>query len=258
MQVSSRSIPRAKKVAALLAHGGRGLTPRVTPDIRLFLPVALHRHYWTGVHPDADLLSFLASELRPGNTFFDVGANIGLYSITLAKQFFNGIRVVGFEPCDSTVGWLRRMIDLNGAKGVEVVPLALSRRARDLTLSAYGDGRNNFVVDHSEASIPTQSVHAVALDEYCATHQIFPDALKIDVEGHELDVIKGGTETLRRFRPALVIECHCASWPSSDYATELTETLRHCGYSVLCDRTRQPIKLREAKETVHLLAPRAA
>jgi hypothetical protein len=137
-----------------------------------------------------------------------------------------------------------------------VETIALSESAGNLTLSSYRNGLNNFWVKSDDGRHPTVSVPKVALDDWCGDdpHRI-PAALKIDVEGHELAVLKGARRTLRSHRPALVMECHAGSWDELDVSrSELEAEVRAVGYRRLCDRNGRPVDFLGARDTFHLLA----
>jgi hypothetical protein len=79
-------------------------------------------------------------------------------------------------------------------------------------------------------------------------------AIKIDVEGQELEVLEGAIETLRRWKPRLVIECHCASWDELNVDRHrFAELIDSFGYRQVADPDGQPVDFKEARRTVHLL-----
>jgi FkbM family methyltransferase len=245
----------AAKVRAALEGRLQYLPLQAVPGTRIRIPLNAHRAYWSGPMPDADLVAFLAGSLpREGGVFLDIGANIGTYSAAVAAASRGHVRGAAFEPVPTTHALLNRTLALNGLSGFRAEIVALSSKQERLHFTAYGGGGNNFIV--SEGDDRGQIVaHSTTLDAWVEAHPgLAPDAVKIDVEGHELEVLKGGRTVLARFRPALVIECHCASWEAQHVsATEVVELLRGCGYPEPVDRRGAPVDLTRCTQTVHIL-----
>jgi len=246
---------RLKKGVAIIKGRGRSLSVQMLPDITIQLPLSAHRHYWQGVHDDGPLLNFLAQALPQNGVYFDIGANIGIYGAALWASKLGQIKVVAFEPIAATLAVLKEVMALNQVDA-QIEPVALSNDSGVLTLSAYENGANNFWVKDAEShQIPTTSVPKMTLDEWCSRHPvIIPHAIKIDVEGHELDVLKGAQQTLRTHKPALVIECHCASWEELEVSRqEFIDVINSLGYRQITDRKGEVINLLTYPSTIHLL-----
>ena len=149
----------------------------------------------------------LAARLPAGGVLVDVGANVGLHSIQLAR-LVEGLRVLAFEPVGDTYSLLGRNIEKNGV-GAQITPrrVAVSDRRGTLRLTKryqYG----NFVVPDGATVAPNvaEEVESVPLDDLVDELTDRVDAIKCDVEGAELSVLKGATKTLERFRPTILIE----------------------------------------------------
>ncbi len=145
--------------------------------------------------------------LTPGSTMFDIGANIGWYSIRFAKQI-EGLKVFSFEPAPATFAYLTKNIALNAADGVTPVQLALSDKKAKQNLFFS----QNMAVNASLANInpvadtaPVE-VEVTTLDSFVAKHKPVIDFIKCDVEGAEFLVFKGAQDTLRNQKPAIACE----------------------------------------------------
>jgi FkbM family methyltransferase len=147
-------------------------------------------------------LSLVLAMVHRGDHVADIGANHGLYTHALAKR---GAVVEAFEPQPECVAVLQAYASRRRLRNVRVHPVALS--------SASGIGALH--VPRGSASSPSASLRAahdtdVALEVALAPLDSFEFSdlrfLKIDVEGAELDVLRGATETLRRSRPLLFVE----------------------------------------------------
>lgn len=154
---------------------------------------------------------WLKTRVRPDWVFFDVGANFGYYSMIVSAATQGRARVYAFEPLASSFHLLSRNKTLNGFDRVVPVKLALSDRAGEVDffvppLSCSGVGR----IVEGKVDDPNGYVdkaQATTLDEFVERHEVRRmDFLKVDVEGAELRVLRGGADSLRRFRPTLMIE----------------------------------------------------
>jgi FkbM family methyltransferase len=180
-----------------------------------------------------------SSALRPGATVFDCGAHHGVVAAMLAREVDDGV-VVAVEAAPHNAGVARQILDRNGLDRVEVVEAAVADRPGQLRFS----GQLNGSVDHSAST----RVDAVTIDELARRFGT-PDVVFIDVEGFELHVLDGASETLRH-RPDLAIEVHvgCGLEDHGGSADELAERVRALGYTVLAHDENQfatPAPLRE-------------
>ena len=145
----------------------------------------------------------LAGLLAPGDVCFDVGANVGFYTLLAARIVGPEGRVVAFEPHPENVAALERNVQANGLSNVVVVPKAVSAASGEARLA--GGDRATAHLDADRG----RPVETVSLDEFVAAWPaLAPAVVKIDVEGHELEVLEGARRTLEAGRPALVCEQH--------------------------------------------------
>ena len=156
--------------------------------------------------------------LRPGMTAFDVGANIGLYTLLFSRQVGADGLVHAFEPDGENLRRLRTNIALNEIENVCVVPAAVFARPGTVTLNVFPASLNAwhslgrptlpdpFHPGRTTAPIAERLVEATTLDEHCDRHAVDRiDLLKIDVEGAELDVIRGGAALLDAQRVGVIL-----------------------------------------------------
>jgi FkbM family methyltransferase len=142
--------------------------------------------------------------LRSGDTFLDVGANVAPYS--LLSTLVPDVRAVAFEPGSLARGRARANIDLNGVGDrIELVPLAVAENEGRVRLTADRWATNALVDGDYDGAV--EEVESVSLDRFDARAGLGRVALvKIDVEGHELAVLRGAAGLLARHRPALMVE----------------------------------------------------
>lgn len=163
-----------------------------------------HRH-------EPDIWLRLMNAIKPGDRIADVGACVGVYSLSFAKRVGNSGQVVAFEPDPENFRLLLRHIKLNDfEQRVLTVSKALSSQANECLLFSACQGPNSRVTQDTQSSI---SVQSTTLDSWFGTDGI--DILKIDVEGFEQEVLTGAYNVLRhKNKPRLIyIELHPFLWP---------------------------------------------
>jgi FkbM family methyltransferase len=136
--------------------------------------------------------SFITGRVPPGGTYVDVGANVGVLACAVAAQDPR-TRVIAFEPHPRTFRLLERNVRLNGFENVSLHNLGLGSEPSTLYMSDRRSDDMNFI---SDAGVP---VRVATLDDLLADVERI-DLLKIDVEGYELEVLRGGSRTIARTR----------------------------------------------------------
>ncbi len=183
---------------ATLCPGGQLL--EVIPGDAIGKPIAFFGCYEFAVS------ALLRAYLLPGDVLYDVGANIGYFTVIAASRVGASGRVVAFEPSDEIANRLERNVELNNLSNVEVRREAASRERRMVTLVAPPEESHNSGLARVElsGSAPGALVRAVRLD---GIELPTPALIKVDVEGHELDVFAGAQGLLRSSEPpALIFE----------------------------------------------------
>ena len=142
-----------------------------------------------------------------GKVFFDVGAHIGLYTLPASKI---AKKIVAFEPSLFNLAKLRHHLVLNNVtNNVVVVPMAVSNvnGTLDFFESSNGSHPKNSLLMGPELGVK-RSVEATTLDSYCEKNALYPDVLKIDVEGAEFYVLEGAKKLLSTKRPIIYLSLH--------------------------------------------------
>jgi FkbM family methyltransferase len=166
---------------------------------------AYERHmFFHGTYEPATLALF-DKLIKPGDSVIDVGANIGLMTMKAATLVGSTGHVIAFEPNPEVFRRLEGNVELNRLTCVSLRRCALGSSPGELTL--YDRPEANI---GSASLVPTDAGQSVGkveirrLDD--SIGDIAPSLIKIDVEGFEGEVIAGAMDTLRRFRPAIVME----------------------------------------------------
>lgn len=137
----------------------------------------------------------------------DIGANMGWYSINIAKTFPD-CHVYAFEPIPRTFDFLERNVQLNNINNINIYPFGLSNERKDLTFYYYSEGSGNAssanLSERADADLIT--CHVERLDDVVDSLKLRVDFIKCDVEGAELFAFQGGLETLKRDKPIVFTE----------------------------------------------------
>lgn len=171
---------------------------------RSYVPRLLEDSGVRGYEPET-MAAFLASiSLLEAREAFDVGANVGIFSLIAAAT--TTARVTGFEPTPQLAATYRSVALVNGL-GCEVEELALGAATGTATLYISGktDSSNSLVAGF-RAAVGTVDVPLERLDDYVARSGRRPAVMKVDTETTEPAVLEGGLETLRTVRPWIICE----------------------------------------------------
>jgi FkbM family methyltransferase len=145
--------------------------------------------------------------LQPGETFIDVGANVGMHTLAAASAINGQGRIVAFEPHPTTHALLRKSLLLNGfAALAETHQAAASNRSGRLPLhlGTTSGHHSLYALEGEKPAAATVEVPLVRLDDVIESN-LPVDLIKIDVEGAELDVLEGAAATLGRNPDVAVI-----------------------------------------------------
>lgn len=184
-------------------------------------------------------MTVLDQRIRPGMTVLDVGANVGYMTLFMAARVGDAGRVHSFEPNPTVARRLAENLALNPAlRGrITVHDFALGATSRETEFYAPVDGHEGVGGLRDTERAPLDRVIRVpvrTLDEFAAAYGIRRlDFIKMDVEGGEWDVLKGGAGVLARFRPLILLEAFDGNTRAYGYRVfELLSDLEARGYEV--------------------------
>jgi FkbM family methyltransferase len=190
------------------ALGDRVLVGTTLGGSQMALSMRDHQHraiYFYGEY-EPEITALFRNLVKPGSVVFDVGANAGYFSI-ISREL--GATVHSFEPNPNVRALLTRSAGLGPAGSITIVPAACSDHAgtMPLYLSEPGNTGLTSLIIPSERSV---QVEVITLDEYVARTGVRPDLIKIDVEGHEREVLRGAAELLESGKPTVIAEAGSA------------------------------------------------
>lgn len=180
-------------------------------DMR-YIPVS-HAH--AGALASGNLESSVQEALvrhsQRGGVVYDVGANLGFFSMLAARLVGPDGRVYAFEPAPENAEAIGRNAELNLLGNITVIPKAVSARAGTARLQIVDDQSWSRLEEYGEhpGTERVLEVETVTIDALVDAGELPPPALvKIDVEGAELGVLEGMGSTIERHRPVIVCELH--------------------------------------------------
>lgn len=170
------------------------------------------RRYATKLDPGE--ISYILKNVESGQTALDIGAHKGGYLYFLQQKVGKNGKVHAFEPQAELFAYLKKMIEVMAWKNVTLEKLALSADAGGAKLFIPGNkggsgtspGATLVPPDHRTDFNQVQEVATDSLYGYCEKHKLKPHFIKMDVEGNELTILKGGEKLLRSAMPKLLIE----------------------------------------------------
>jgi FkbM family methyltransferase len=175
---------------------------------------------------------FLREVLRQGDVFLDIGANCGAVTLVAARAIGNG-QIYAFEPGNTIRDRLQANIDLNPQLKsiIKVVPFGLGLETGKLLYHEDENYRGNAVLINSYG-VP---VDVLSLDDWGSREQIKRiDAIKIDVEGMEYEVMLGGKLTLEKYHPIIYFETLPIFFINKSYTIQtIYEFLSSLGYRIV-------------------------
>ena len=203
-------------------------------DLHLFLFGSFQQHVFNSPH----------FALPKDGVVLDVGGNIGLMSLFFAKRVPNG-QVHAFEPTHYALTKFKRNLSLNPDLQ-SIIKLnhcfISSKEVENADLTAYSswqitknkNGSGDIHDIHGGTAMDTKGVPAFTLDQYCEGNQLDKvNIIKIDTDGHELEILKGAERTIKKFKPAIVLEL--STYVMKERGIQFAEFeafFKDCGYKL--------------------------
>lgn len=180
---------------------------------------------------DPELLAAARLLVRPGAKVWDIGSNLGVFSMAAAYLTGKSGSVLAVDADAAHVELLRRTVRRAGHRHITLLNCGIAAETGIARLNIVGRGKaKNFIEDAQSAAafdgvVEQHTIVTLTLD-WLATQFPAPDAVKIDIEGAELMALRGAASLLRGPRPAIYIEVHPAN------AGEATVIFSDSGYSL--------------------------
>jgi FkbM family methyltransferase len=180
---------------------------------------------------DAKQIQFFVDRVRPGELVIDIGAHYGEYAVLFAALVGAHGKVVSFEPDAAARPKLKANLRLNGfEQRVQVEDLAIfdAKSTREL-FARHGNAQSSLARTglggaRSDADVEHYSITTTTLDDYIGDARLAaPSYIKLDVEGAEINALRGAPNTLRS-GAVILCELHPYAWP--EFGTSFDDLLR--------------------------------
>lgn len=212
---------------------------------RLFFNPLLHANAVDPNSHEPEVVAELKRRLASGSVFYDIGANIGLLSLTAAHLVGPQGRVVAIEPGEQNLRYLRKTLQ-QGPSNVRLLEVAIGASDGELYFDRRGGAMSGaLVAEASKASDPV-IVPVRSLDSLVREGHPQPDVIKIDIEGGEGAALEGAVECLSR---GMIVICEMHRF-SPDGISRALKTLQNAGYRI----THMADVATGKQSTYHILA----
>lgn len=175
---------------------------------------------WIGTY-EKEKQNALRMMVKPGMICYDIGAHVGFYSLLFSRLTGSKGKVYAFEPLLRNIKFLKKHIELNNINNVTILNVGVSEK------SGYGyiSGNDHFTYKISEKGI---KIKLISIDEEIQSGNLLPPyVIKIDVEGHELFVLKGAMSALKIYKPIILV-----ALDNSETKNNVFNLLKSIGYKI--------------------------
>ncbi len=172
----------------------------------------LYRAYRYKNQLDSAEIKYIVKHLKKGDTALDIGCHKGGYLYWMRRSVGKNGKIYAFEPQPQLFRYTQSIIKKFNWKNVELINKGISSEVGKTTLHIPNTKKGTSPgarIDwlESDAAFDKIEIDLTTLDNYCAQMKIRPSLIKIDVEGHEKQVLLGGLNILKKHRPKIVLEC---------------------------------------------------
>lgn len=236
------------------AAGADGVLTCYMNDVRLNIPagfLTMFDHCLHSTHEkplnyyvETGHLRWILANVREGDVVMDIGASGGVITAALAKAVGQSGKVIAFEPAKRAFALLESLICLNDLNNVVAEQIAICNQCGSVSFAEYEYSEKDQLPWRPEVSAIASSrtdhrmaitydVKAITLDEYLKAHpqQSRIKMIKIDVEGFEVGVLKGGVQLIARDNPSFSIDIHAQIEGRGDTEAPCREILSSYGYN---------------------------
>jgi FkbM family methyltransferase len=159
--------------------------------------------FWLGIY-ESDKQKIIPKYVKPGDIFYDIGANVGFYTLIASYLVKNEGHVYAFEPFLKNVEFLKKHVALNGLQNVTLFQLAIADHDGWVHFKEGDEGGTGKIAEDGNLEVPVVSLDSIIADKKLSP----PNVLKIDVEGAEYQVLKGASALFRDHKPLIFLATH--------------------------------------------------
>jgi len=192
---------------------------------------------WLGSY-EYDKQLLFRSYVKKGMIVYDIGANVGFYTLLSSVLVGDEGKVFAFEPFPRNIKYLKKHVGLNLLQNVVIINKAVFNEA---TILSFKMGKNNSMGRLSENG--ELKVKTLALDGFVQANNLPPDLIKMDIEGGEYDALLGAEKILKQFKPVIFLATH-----GKDIHKKCVDYLKSFGYQL------KSIEQKDLEETNEIIA----
>lgn len=183
----------------------------------------ISRYYYSGFDEEIYEIELLDSIIGHSGIFLDIGSYNGLFSIVLGKKYPD-LKIYSFEPNPSNFTRTNHNISLNNLDNISVHNMGISNKngildfyvPKDLSLTTVSSFNSSFFDNHSNTPSIKKEVRVTSIDSFCNENGIYPQFIKIDVEGHEHEVFRGAQNIISTNKPIILCEIFTKKFDTYD------------------------------------------
>ena len=186
------------------------------------------------------LLAEIKSILKKGSTFIDGGANIGFFSIIGSKLVGSKGTIVAFEPTPLTLKYLNQNITINKVSNIIVSDKGLSSTEKVMSFLIKKNSEENSILKNESKKFQINekkiNINTITIDKFCKKNNLKKvDLIKLDIEGQELEAIKGSKDVLLNNKNIKIIfELNIANNSRGiKFAIEIFDELKRLNFQIL-------------------------
>lgn len=180
-------------------------------------------------------LKLLSNLCKEADVLFDIGANIGIIAMILAKKMKPGTTIYSFEPAPVSFKYLADTARVQkGNAKIKAENVAISNEDGKLYFTNDGHSCTNHVATADEAGVI--SVDAITMDSFCKHNKVVPQVVKVDVEGAEYLALQGMRDTLKNNNCTVLMEMHLIQLKESGVSGQMfADIIDEVGYKAFSE-----------------------
>ncbi|MAI76611.1 MAG: hypothetical protein CMM90_05475 [Rickettsiales bacterium] len=188
---------------------------------------------------------------RESDCFFDIGAHIGIVTLAVAKNIKKNGVIYAFEPSKVNLKFLKYHIACNKIKNVKIVDKLVSSSEKKKIIfyeSPESSGMNSIVSLKKKNITNKNFPKSITLDTFCKNNNIYPDIIKVDIEGSEIEMLMGTKKILKKYRPLIFLSYHPYHLQKLGYQKKsIFDILESLDYKIYDLNGKKPLILKNAE-----------
>ena len=183
---------------------------------------------------EKETLLFFKNSIKPNMTIFDIGANVGLFSLTASAVLKNSGQIYAFEPAEEVYSDFQKNIALNNFQNIQLIQTGVSEKSGEITFNICEDNAYNSINSKPMRKVIRKiTIPTTTIDDFCKQEKIHQiDIIKVDTEGAEYFILKGGKNILSKDNaPILFLEYNTQILKEVELS-DIRNLLKDFGYSL--------------------------